>query len=309
MNREKVLQSIILKKRFCKDCRIPISVFDNPYFYQRLCALDPIYHGIKKFEAFCDEMEQYANEQEYLSHYNAVKDQIIDAIKGNTAYQRFNAETFKTVTPYSKRNLYIEDNDGKAFISIDMKKANFSALRFYDPEIFEFCDTWEEFVGQFTDSQHIIESKYIRQVVLGACNPNRHIQYERYLMAQLINHVVVSCSGISVFSLGEDEILLAVEPNSGFSLNDLKEIVKNCPDHIGNLVRVEMFNLSKISGTQGWMKHHYDGNIEFKCLDGDTIHQVIKYYFGEPVTKDDLVFFHDGKLATYLEAIENPWKE
>lgn len=309
MNREQVLQSIILKKRFCKECNIPISVFDNPYFYQRLCALEPIYHGVEKFKRFCDELEKYNNEQEYFEYYNSLKDLLIRRIKENPAYMRFNNEVIEVSTPFSKNNLYTEDNDGKAFISIDMKKANFSALQFYDYEIFDHCDTWEEFVGQFTDNLHIIDSKYIRQIVMGACNPGHQIRYEKFLMAKLVNHVVGNCCCASVFSLGEDEILLEVNQNCGFSLNRLKDVVRSCPGGIGALVRVEMFNLSKITGTQGWMKHHYDGNIEFKCLGGDTVHQVIKYYFGEPVTKDDLVFFHDGKLATYLEAIENPWKE
>lgn len=308
MDRDYVLQSIILKKRFCKDCNIPISVYDNPYFYQRLCALEPIYHGIERFKTFCDELAEYDNEQDYFEYYNAVKDKVITAIKENPAYQEFNSEIFTASTPFNKRNLYIDDNDGKAFISIDMKKANFSALQFYDPDIFDYCSTWEEFIGLFTDNEHIINSKYIRQVIFGACNPGHQVKYERYLMAKLANHITVNLGNAPVLSLGEDEIILRVVPHCGYSLNEVKEVVKSCPDHIGNLVRVEMFNLYKIPGTTGWTKHNYDGTVEFKCLNGDTIHQVVKHYSGEPITKDDLVFFHDGKLATYLEAIENPWR-
>ena len=42
MKREDVLKSIGLKKRFCKDCNLPINLFDEPYFMQRLKTLDTL---------------------------------------------------------------------------------------------------------------------------------------------------------------------------------------------------------------------------------------------------------------------------
>lgn len=309
MNKEMVLESIKLKKKFCKDCNIPITVFDNPYFYQRLCTLEPVYNGIDKFDIFCEELECYRNEQEYFEHYNVVKEKIIDALSNNTAFQRFLQDSFDAATGYPERNIYIEDNDTQVFISIDMKKANFSALHHYDPEIFNRCETWEEYVGSFTDDRHIIGSKYIRQVVMGACNPKKQIRYEKWLMSNLLKYIVKCHPSVNVFSLGSDEIILHCDPGCGLSFNDLLETIRNEPSRIGSLVRINTFNLFKINGTNGWLKMNYDDTISFKCLDGDTIHQVVKYYFGEPITKDDLVFYHNGKLATYLEAIDNPWKD
>lgn len=309
MNVDMVLDSIKLKKKFCKDCNIPISVFDNPYFYQRLCALDPIYHGIDKFEVFCDELEYYRNEQEYFEHYNAVKEAIIGALSGNSAFHKFMLDSFTVITDFPERNVYIEDNNTKRFISIDMKKANFSALYHYDPAIFNGCESWEEYVESFTNDQHIIDSKYIRQVVMGACNPKKQMQYEKCMMSKLLNHIVKIHPGAKVFSLGNDEIILYAGCDCSFSLNELRETIKSEPSGIGELVRVCMFDLFKVNGTHGWVKMNYNDTISFKCMDGDTIHQVIKYYFGDPITDDDLVFYHNGKLATYLEAIDDPWKD
>ena len=62
-----------------------------------------------------------------------------------------------------------------------MNKANFSALHNYNSNIFNNKNTWEEYVSNFTNNEHIINSKYIRQVVLGNCNPKRCITYEKYL--------------------------------------------------------------------------------------------------------------------------------
>ena len=316
MTRDEVLNSIQLKKRFCKDCNIPITVFDNPYFYERLAALDTIFNCVKQFNLFCAEMQQFDNEQDYFEYYNSVKDKMISDIKGNHTYQSFNtdlsgkAETALNIerAKVGKKNLYVENNDGKTFISIDMKKANFSAMNFYSRDIFD-CDTWEDYVGKFTSSLHIQNSKYIRQVVLGACNPKRQIQYEHSLMLKLYLHIkdTLDDNDFTAYSIGEDEILIEVG-QFHHPLNKLKEIIYSCPSGIGNLVRVEMFDLQK-AGDYGWLKVIYDDNqtVQFKCVDAEIFHQIVKHYYNIPITENDLVFRHNGRLARFLEEVKNPW--
>ena len=77
-----------------------------------------------------------------------------------------------------------------------------------------------------------------------------------------------------------------------------------------------MFDLYKIKGTDGWMKYIYnfdadsdvDDKVEFKCLNAEIFHQIIKHYYNEVITPNDLVFYHNGELATYLKEVDNPWK-
>ncbi len=71
-----------------------------------------------------------------------------------------------------------------------MKKANFSALREYRDDIFGGSDTWEEFISRFTDNKHIINSKYIRQVIMGNLNPKRQTAYEKVLMDKLLTDIL-----------------------------------------------------------------------------------------------------------------------
>lgn len=316
MTKNDVLNSISLKKRFCKDCNLPITVFDNPYFIERLYTIDPLCNCVEKFDLFCEELEQFSNEQDYFEYYNSVKDSIIDSIKEKPDYIAFNNLTNLAVnTKYCRKNLYTEDNDASTFISIDMKKANFSAMRHYSTAIFEDCDTWEQYVERFTKCNHIINSKYIRQVILGACNPGKQIKYEHYLMGRLLDYIVSEQPSVAdmVYSLGEDEILLQVTDNHNISLNTLREIIHNCPDGIGKLVKIEMFVLDKIVGTDGWLKTIYDfanngtNRVEFKCLNAEIYHQVVKHYYGEPIEDDDLVFYHNGQLAKFLQEVNNPW--
>lgn len=315
MTREEVLQFTGLKKRFCKDCNLPINLFDEPYFTQRLKALDVQFDCVKKFDTFCTDLEKYDTEQEYFEYYNTVKDSVINMIKDNTEYMKFLNDDFADVRVVTKnitlgnKNLYIEGNQDKTFISIDMKKANFSALRHYSPAIFKNVETWEQYIGFFTPSEHIRNSKYIRQVILGACNPKRQITYERYLMTMLYLHIKNELDGkVSFYSLGNDEIIISVTGTS-VSAKEIKAAIATCPQKIGELVRFEMFDLQKV-GDYGWMKVIYDEpeRVEFKTINADIYHQIVKHYWNMPITEDDLVFRYNGVLARFLEGVKNPWK-
>ena len=314
MTREEVLQFTGLKKRFCKDCNLPINLFDEPYFTQRLKALDVQFDCVKKFDTFCADLEKYDTEQEYFEYYNTVKDSVINMIKDNTEYMKFLNDDFADVRVVTKnitlgnKNLYIEGNQDKTFISIDMKKANFSALRHYSPAIFKNVETWEQYIGFFTPSEHIRNSKYIRQVILGACNPKRQITYERYLMTMLYLDIKNELDGkVSFYSLGNDEIIISVAGTS-VSAKEIKAAIATCPQKIGELVRFEMFDLQKV-GDYGWMKVIYDEpeRVEFKTINADIYHQIVKHYWNMPITEDDLVFRYNGVLARFLEGVKNPW--
>lgn len=314
MTREEVLQFTGLKKRFCKDCNLPINLFDEPYFTQRLKALDVQFDCVKKFDTFCADLEKYDTEQEYFEYYNTVKDSVINMIKDNTEYMKFLNDDFADVRVVTKnitlgnKNLYIEGNQDKTFISIDMKKANFSALRHYSPAIFKNVETWEQYISFFTPSEHIRNSKYIRQVILGACNPKRQITYERYLMTMLYLHIKSELDGkVSFYSLGNDEIIISVAGTS-VSAKEIKAAIATCPQKIGELVRFEMFDLQRV-GDYGWMKVIYDEpeKVEFKTINADIYHQIVKHYWNMPITEDDLVFRYNGVLARFLEGVKNPW--
>lgn len=318
MTREEVMNSVVLKERFCKDCNLPITVFDNPYFYERLEVLDIAKDCISKFDEFCDELQGFSDEKEYFKYYNNVKHSIINSIKSNPEYQGFVNASCNCHLCALKQDLYSEQNDDCFFISIDMKKANFSAMKYYSEGIFEGCETWERYVSKFTNSKHIMGSKYIRQVILGACNPKKQIQYEYCLMNILCDYIMRKLSSIKIYSLDSDEILIEV-PDKGydFSLNELRDIVSSCPYSVGELVRVEYFHLDNIGC--GWMKTYCDSErvrksgeilpprVEFKCVDAEIYHQVLKHYCGKPITDNDLVFYHNGKLARFVKKIENPF--
>ena len=264
-----------LKERFCKDCNIPLKLFKEPYFTDRLQLYDNYYNTLDKWNTFTRELEKYKCEQDYFEEYNRVKDAAINDIKDSDGYKRFNAEDMNEYTVKYKdlpgKDIFKSSNDGRLFISIDMRKANFSALKDYDRSIFRNADTWEEFIGRYTENKHIINSKYIRQVILGNCNPKRHITYEKYLMGQVIEILIeklgLFTSDIVFFS--NDEIILDMEEYVD-CIRNRRLIELKIKEYSDIPFRIELFYLRKITGTDGYykeiVKNIIEREYEFKCL-------------------------------------------
>ncbi len=340
-----------LKERFCKDCNVPLRLFKEPYFTDRLNLYDKYYNTLEKWDTFIKELENYKCEQDYFEEYNRVKDSAISDIKESFGYKQFieddmnkyavthtdlpTKDIFKpsndgklfisidmrkanfsagykqfieddmnkyavTHTDLPTKDIFKPSNDGKLFISIDMRKANFSALKNYDSSIFDRANTWEEFIGKYTDNKHIINSKYIRQVILGNCNPRRQVTYEKYLMGGILDYIhefFIHISNCVFFS--NDEIVFDITDT--YNENTIN-FLKLCLQEKSVVpVKCEVFTLHKINGIQGYYKELEDGKTEFKCLDNYTLPFVLRKFQDQEITENDKVFYHEGLLSKFIE--------
>lgn len=307
--------SVNLKKRFCKDCNIPINIFQEPYFFNRILLYDKYYCTRMKWARFVAELKKYKNEQLYYEEYNRVKDEAINSIKSSEAYQKFNNEDMSnfyiTYEDISSMDIYHPSNDGKMFFSIDMAKANFSALQHYGETIgqsmFAGASTWENFMNLFTDNEHIIFSKYIRQVILGNCNPRRHITYEKYLLDGVLAKLEKECISLeNVVFFSNDEIIVDLSGLNPHELSILEDNVKNCIQEFPFPLKVEIFILRKIEGIDGYIKDVQSSGknvsqYKFKCVEAEMLPFVIRTMNDEDVKENDKVFFHNGLLCKYEE--------
>ena len=314
------MYSTILKKRFCKDTNIPINLFQEPYFSERLKLYDNVFNSLKKWETFIHSLSIYNNEEEYLNYYNHIKDKIINDIQSKSDYIKFNEENMNNFKIYSKitsNNIFNSQNNNKIFISIDMNKANFSALHNYNSNIFNNKNSWEEYVSNFTNNEHIINSKYIRQVVLGNCNPKRCITYEKYLMSKFLNIISKYIDKELFVSFSNDEIII----NINLFYNEQKNIINNLIDDIKNFnvpLSIEVFKLHKIqcnnSSINGYIKQiynlkdfyniNYNDNfkpISIKGLNSLFLPLVLRKLNNEEITENDKIFYHEGFLSKFIE--------
>lgn len=300
-----------LKKRFCKNCNIPISIFIEPFFSDRIMLFDKYFNTIEELDKFLESIRLFDNEQDYYEHYNKTKDAAIKFIQSTKGYEKFNnmdmAETSKAIAKYHipSSDIYKPMNDGKRFISIDMKQANFHALREYSLDIFNNANTWEEFMQSFTDDQHIIGSKYIRQVILGNCNPKRHITYEKYLMSLLIPYLtkVVLLEDIVCFT--NDEIIIKTDNNKKYDVTKINECILNSPLVAKIPLKVEEFELKNIGDGLGFIKLYDDEHFKLKCVDNDYLPMILRLLHCNEVKLSDLFFIHKDSLARFNSVPEN----
>lgn len=306
MTAEDILMSPQLIKRFCRDYNVPVSTLQPPYFQNQLDTLsihDPTYQ--MRFDEFVKEVTQYANADEYFAHYNEVKDSIINHIMSHPQFQSFSTMVYKG-SNFSKKELYSELNHAKEFISIDLCKANFTIVNLNCPQLFE-GKSWENVVEQFGGSSYLQHSKYIRQVIFGACNPKKQIQAQTAAMSDLATFLV--SRGVNIYSVVTDEIIV-----EGGCFSDICNLVAAYTGLPTDTLKIERFFLTHTNA--GYVKTILGstdtkdiGKHKFKCVDGDYYCQFVKYFYGKEIEQSDLMFDYKGTIAQFLHPIENPWKE
>ena len=300
-----------LKKRFCKDYNLSIQLFEEPYFTDRVRLLGKE----DKLKEFKELLNKYNTDEEFLEYNNKVRDSIIDYIKQSSAYQALNSDDMnKYAIPekyrnYSKTDVYKSHNVGNYFISVDLVKANFSALVYYAKATgTQFFDTydWSEFMHQCTDVGYFVDSKYIRQVVLGNCNPKGQIGYESYMITKWLEALENEVGAIEINSIHSDEVVLRT---SRLCIGDIMDI-KKYADEADIPLKVEYFRLAKITNSDAYVKYIYDlahGGIcdrEVKCIQPWEAPAIYRMLNGEVPFDDDLYFDFNGRLAKFEAVTE-----
>lgn len=311
-----------IRKRFCKDCGIPINIFVFPYFESRLSLYDGVYGSRCSWNRFIENCREigYTDDQDFFNKYDELKNSAIEFIKSTSAYERFNnSDCYKewnipdALRKYPSKDIYKSTNDKRYFISIDMVKANFTALSLFDPSMFDFSHCYEDFIRRFTSDEHFINSKYIRQVIFGNCNPGRQVSYEKFLMSGILAKIIDSKpDDYTIEYFSNDEIVIGI--------SDLKSaatyvavLTEICMD-LRIDTRIEVFRLRKLSvGIEGYIKEKISilncdniqitGDIDIKGVSSIYMPFVLRFINGEVIRECDRVFMYEGMLAKLIDNI------
>lgn len=302
-----------LRRHFCKNYNIPIKIFEEPYFSDR-CILLNSYYGIeKKLKEYLDTVLSYDNEQDYFRENNERMQSVIDYLKNNENMiyfsQKEDMSKFAVPSKYqnlSSKDVWRDSSAGKMFISIDLKKANFQALRAYSEKIFDGAESWEEFLGKFTDKKSEIHSKHLRQVIFGAINPKRQTTYEKFLMCKILEHIEPIITIDMIYSLNNDEIIIDI--GNAFC-SQLRTLVNFTRVQIKKLrldCHVNVFSVEKL-GKDMYRQIFLDGlsdnkGFTFKKVNHLMLPFVIRQIRGEEPTESDYVFKNEsGYLCRFLK--------
>lgn len=245
--------SFALAKRFVSDCNFPIPIINKEHFFYLLSLYEEEMGTLTEYIKLINIIkEQFnENEEEFIKYFLDTRESIIKYFHENEEYKNFNTIDLNMYKipkmNVSRSNVYKEDNNGKYFLSIDIKKANFQCLKYFSPNLFKGKETYEEFIGIFTDNDYIKKSKYNRQVIFGQLNPSRHITLEKYLSYKIYelckSEFSLDNSIGKLVSISNDELIYSVD-NNDIDTKTIGEIVFS---KLGILVNVENYKLNGYS--------------------------------------------------------------
>ncbi len=280
-----------LRQRFCKDNGINLQLFASPYFEERI----ELYGAKDKYDEFVKfVISEFDSPDAYLAYYNQFIDTIIDYIKNSTALIALNSDDMSKYPSFQAKSqdIYKPNNVGKTFCSVDIKKANFTALVHYakatDTQFWSSYD-YKEFIKQFTKYDYMAESKHIRQVVFGNCNPKRQIKYEAYLISTIINDLIAKniIDVSDIYSLNHDEIIFDTSPEKQ---NALKKYFENPMEFP---IEFTVFKLARLLNTVAYIKIIGDDTI-LKCVNPYEAPFVYRFMNHQEYQDTDSLFMFEG---------------
>jgi hypothetical protein len=307
-----------LRARFVSDFNLPIQVLQSPYFEDRLELLERDYNAKTLYENLLELIDSRfdGNSNKFLEYYHQVRDTIITTVLNSDAYKDFilNDKFVKNVKPIcSNRNLYTNEQDGCMFISYDMKKANFQTLRYANPAIVYDADTYENFIGIFTDLDYIKHSKYTRQVIFGKLNPKRTMNLEKWItneFAKTLNDLACM-KHCDLFSLNADEIILKWNgaEEEFEKLDIVPSIIFEGVEFKGSKFKLyaRQFKLATSSSILTVYEKEDYLNAHRRILKGvpaTYMPQVYKLLGGMEIKPSDLVFYYEHELCQFLNPLE-----
>lgn len=313
-----------LRKRFVKDFNLPINLVDSPYFEYYMDRYD--FFPKEEWKNCLQTIETSfdGNVDKWLENYSQIRDNIITTIENSTAFQEFNNVDMKKITlptfSVGDLNIYNNSNTGKIFISIDLKKANFQALRRYNPEIVMNCKTYEELMEKFGGDDYFKKSKYTRQVIFGKLNPKKTIHFEKYLIGSIFGTpdnllFTFLYNNTELVTVKSDEIVFEITDKAmvpEFNRNFLKLLKKEIKEHNDLDVTVEAFHLSRIvcenhngNTVDGYLRKFYlDNKSDLKNVSSIFHPQIYAFSKGLDLNENDLFFKAEDQTAKFCHPLK-----
>jgi hypothetical protein len=323
MKKKSIMDSVTsaaIKKRFCKDFSIPIGIFEHNHFLSYLIQYDVQYNTTTKYQLLLDAIDSLGSEEAFMQEFNRIKDAIITDVSSTDGYH------FLAITPeprpyspkyeHHKQNIYTSKFAGSQIISIDIKKANFTALKIRDEQtehrgsILNGANTWSEFLNRYTTREYYHKSKQLRQVIFGNLLPKRQQSIQRSMCNEIADTIMDMDESLDVAIVSTDEILILNHSNPVEGVSAITSLLGDKLGYTADELRIEAFELEQVHPEKSYFvkKNLIDASIEFKSIPLIFFPQVFSRYFGYEITQMDKTFFHEGQLATFKTTIYNGYK-
>ena len=277
------------RKRFADDFNLPIHLFHDPYWDYLVALYDPMF-GVS------DKLRMWNEVSDLFKESHDFKQAMVQAYIQHTRYLEYcTMPTVAIGCTAAIQNIYQQQHDGRWFISIDMRNANFAALQDYGffPDI-----SYAKLAGLHSPHRYFAESKKIRQVIFG--NEKLYPVKQRRIQFQWMTDYV--WNALPQFTekcfISPDEIIVDTTTINRPYKDILEDIYRAIGQHITG-IKVISFRLKVVD--KFFVKEYIDGTFEFKYVPSYLFPQVLKHYMGRQVNEMDTTFYHEGRLARFIE--------
>jgi len=302
-----------LRRSFVKDYSLPISVVQDPYFEHQILALNRQYETLCKVDMLGEALARFGNEGDFLAYMKATRESIIDSVKDHSKYQDFVTDEDHAIHQTSLNRkvpdkcVYKHDNVGKQMVSVDLVSANFQTFRMTFPELVQNCDSYDEFVSNFTDLEYFKKSKKIRQIIFGNLSPKKQQTITKKIMWAVWGHLTVHNANYDLSMISSDELILRQSDHLiPMPVQDMRKILENCNVNGYEIkTRVQDFVIEpiKMKSSCAFVKRYPDGNFDLKCCQGSYTLEVLRHLWGQEVHPYDRVFYHDGRVCEFKDPL------
>ena len=298
----------LTKKRFVSDFKLPIDILEEPYFSQKIEALDEVFDTKRKLTLLFEAIDFFGSENNFLSEGNRLIRNIQDSIRSTDGYQKLEKNNLSEMSKFTvetmvkfdfTKNLYVEPHLGKTFVSIDLVKANFNAFK--KMNVFNY-DSYEDLIETFTDVQYFKECKSLRQIIFGQLLPKKEQIIEKneiFTILSFLNTSIFKNKQPDTLLVNNDEIIFEID--SIFDFEQLKTI--DFPSTFP--LRIEKFTLKGIKDKKDklYFIKDFGDKKELKKVPKLYYVQAYKKMMNKNITEDDLVFFYEGNAVKFLESV------
>lgn len=271
-------------KSFCKLFDLNVPSYDDFDYYRSLYRRVGRHSDIDELVGMYELLEETVDDM--FAYRMECTNRLVEYIESTRAFNDLNLDPMVPDLPVNKSFEYVE---GRYYVSFDLRKANWQAVKSYDPAfVNEMGDSWEELVESLGIPPLFARSKQLRQYVFGNLNPKRLMKVQRRMVQSLVDALPVpDC-------VKHDEVILSFE-----DLETASALASTAPANFKSKVfTVDVRDGYRINNYVGADGAVYDR--EPVGCNGHRYFMVLKQdVFGEPLDVRDLYFRMEGDLAVW----------
>lgn len=289
------------RKKLVKDFKLPIPVVEDPHFFHYMALANDTHNTFDLYNLLTSEVRKHGSEEAFYKYSSDLLHKIESDIKATSAWADFSKEKIvnglEQGGEWQRNKLYQPDFAGYDYVALDMKSANFQALKFIDKDLVLGFDTYDQLLSQYTDSEYIKINKAFRKALFGLLDSKKQAKIQKYLMFSLYRTLeVLGLDMSNLYGATSDEFIIRIV--NGNEEDIAREALNRS---VGDMDLVlEKFRLDQVHPVKKFFAKVYsDNSFQLKKVEGQFVPEVIRHMKNQKPNPNDRYFRIEGRVAFF----------